>query len=136
MLDEKSVIVIKDAIEEWEKTWSQWEKQGQKPVEGGYKPELDADALTQAEASIRKLIYGKGDSKAINLFVKSYEAAWDKLDDDLFNTARLYEISMCNAQGKTDSSTGSPAGYTSTSQSMIVWLAISSNERFANGVYL
>ncbi|KAL6712910.1 hypothetical protein ACLMJK_009465 [Lecanora helva] len=75
---------IKTAVEDWEDKWRKWEEQGQKPSD-----HRDAKAHKEAEDTIRKLIYSNGDRAAIDLFVKSYEAAWDKLDDDLFNTARL-----------------------------------------------
>lgn len=47
-----------------------------------------------AEAELQQIIDDatKGDSTASSKmrgFEKAYDAAWDKLDDDLFNTARL-----------------------------------------------
>ena len=89
VFDEQDLTQIKKGVEEWEATWSQWEKQGQKPVEKVEGKELNIEAYEAAETRIRDLIYEKGNSSAIDLFVQSYEAAWDKLDDDLFNTARL-----------------------------------------------
>ena len=76
------VVVIK----EYEVAWEEWLKQGQKPLDE--KDEKD-EKYPVAEKNIRDLLNRSGDHAAIEKFSKAYDAAWDKLDDDLFNTARL-----------------------------------------------
>ena len=86
---DKAYKGFQDALTAWKDTWKQWVDQGQKPVEG----ELDDDILKAAEEDLKNHIYHhpratKMDNE-IDKFLASYDAAWDKLDDDLFNTARL-----------------------------------------------
>ncbi|KAL8693454.1 MAG: hypothetical protein Q9218_001725 [Villophora microphyllina] len=79
---------FKEGVEEYEKAWRVWEKQGQKPLDAKDK------AYDKAEKRMRNLLEGRGDAAQIDKFEKAYEAAWDKLDDDLFNTARLITCGM------------------------------------------
>ena len=79
---------LKTALESWRKTWNKWVQQGLKPVETGNG--IDQDGFDKASESIKAAVYKASKSKeGTDQFVGSYEAVWDKLDDDLFNTARL-----------------------------------------------
>lgn len=78
------------ALKSWEDIWDKWVQQGQRAVESG--DDLDQDAFDKADESIGKAIYAASKSEdGTSQFIDSYNAAWDKLDDDLFNTARLYD---------------------------------------------
>ena len=72
-----------EAVKAYKKAWVQWDSQGQKP--------LNAKDSTYAEAkrSLEDLLVEKVSQAKIGKFKAAYKAAWDKLDDDLFNTARL-----------------------------------------------
>lgn len=72
-----------EAVQEFENAWNTWCKQGQKPLH------QDDKAYEQAEKKMQDLLNKRGKTDKINAFSKAHEAAWDKLDDDLFNTARL-----------------------------------------------
>ena len=89
VLKDNNLPKFKESMEKWEMTWTQWEKQGQKPIENPDRQQLSAKTYQKAETEVRELIEKNSDLSALGLFRKSYEAAWDKLDDDLFNTARL-----------------------------------------------
>ncbi|KAL8697068.1 MAG: hypothetical protein Q9224_002486 [Gallowayella concinna] len=72
-----------EAVEEFEKAWNQWYKQGQKRLHP------DDKAYKEAEGKMKNLLNERGIPDVMSTFSKAHEAAWDKLDDDLFNTARL-----------------------------------------------
>ena len=67
-------------VQEYEAAWKEWSQQGQKDKDTKY--EAAKDKMT-------KLLNQVGDADAIKKFGQAHEAAWNKLDDDLFNTARL-----------------------------------------------
>lgn len=76
------------AVEDYEKSWDKWSKQGQKPLN-----DEDKD-YEIAEKEMRSLLDQRGVAEEIEKFEKAHEAAWNKLDDHLFNTARLITCGM------------------------------------------
>ncbi|KAL8706501.1 MAG: hypothetical protein Q9201_000433 [Fulgogasparrea decipioides] len=77
-----------EGVKKYEEAWNEWCDQGQKPLH-------DKDAKhTEAEKQMRTLLDQKGNRKEVKKFEKAHEAAWNKLDDDLFNTARLITCGM------------------------------------------
>ncbi|KAL8725978.1 MAG: hypothetical protein Q9166_007012 [cf. Caloplaca sp. 2 TL-2023] len=85
---EKRNDAFAEAVEEYEKAWHQWCKQGQKPLN-------DKDtAYEVAEKKMRSFLDEVGKLEEIKNFGVAHEAAWNKLDDDLFNTARLITCGM------------------------------------------
>lgn len=77
-----------EAVDEYAGAYNVWSKQGQKPLH-----EKDT-AYETAEKSFSKYLCGLCDEKKIREFEAAHDAAWDKLDNDLFNTARLITCGM------------------------------------------
>ncbi|KAL8867169.1 MAG: hypothetical protein Q9174_005832, partial [Haloplaca sp. 1 TL-2023] len=73
----------RQAVRKYTEAWDTWFKQSQKPLS-----ETDT-AYEKAEVAMRKWLEENGVKTEVEKFEKAYEAAWTKLDDDLFNTARL-----------------------------------------------
>ncbi|KAL8966247.1 MAG: hypothetical protein Q9183_003455, partial [Haloplaca sp. 2 TL-2023] len=73
----------KQAVRNYAEAWDTWCKQSQKPLSEEDK------AYEKAEATMRRYLEEAGVQKELDAFEKAYKAAWTKLDDDLFNTARL-----------------------------------------------
>ena len=76
----------------WESFYNDNKIKGEEQAWSEFRADMNAK---YAEGELQKKIDValKGDSTAgtkIEDFAKAYDAAWDKLDDDLFNTARLY----------------------------------------------
>ncbi|KAL8910115.1 MAG: hypothetical protein Q9171_004576 [Xanthocarpia ochracea] len=70
-------------VEDYAKAWNEWCKQGQKPLHD------DDKAYAAAEKKMGTLILQRGVPGEVKEFEEAYEAAWNKHDDELFNTARL-----------------------------------------------
>ena len=72
-----------EGVNNYKKAWDDWCEQGQKP--------LDSKDTTYEEAENEMLILleERVGLQKVQEFKKAHEAAWKKLDDDLFNTARL-----------------------------------------------
>ena len=66
------------ALDEYRAAWKQYCDQGQAP----------SSAYDQAAAKLQDIIKRSADH-SVEAFAQAYDAAWKKLDDDLFNTARL-----------------------------------------------
>ncbi|KAL8813523.1 MAG: hypothetical protein Q9200_000197 [Gallowayella weberi] len=86
--DDKRGTGFAEAVEEFQDAWNQWYKQGQKPLHPGDK------AYEKAEEKMQNLLNERGNQQEMITFSKAHEAAWKKLDDDLFNTARLITCGM------------------------------------------
>lgn len=77
----------------YEMAWKKWDEQGRKPLND--KDEEYADAEDDFRNFLRQIgeqtdkAGEKGFVEKLAAFEKAYDAAWNKLDDDLFNTARL-----------------------------------------------
>lgn len=81
----------KNAQKAWERFFKNNKAIGEEQAWSQYRTDMNAK---YAEVELQKMIDDaiKEDSVAeakIVDFVKAYDAAWNKLDDDLFNTARL-----------------------------------------------
>lgn len=81
----------KNAQKAWESYFKENRAVGEEQAWSQYRTDMNAK---YAEVELQQRIDGviKDDSAAgarITGFEKAYDAAWDKLDDDLFNTARL-----------------------------------------------
>ncbi|KAL9028738.1 MAG: hypothetical protein Q9180_007121, partial [Flavoplaca navasiana] len=76
------------AVEMYEEAWNQWCRQGQKPID-----ENDT-AYEEAEKRMEEVLTQWAKPDKMRDFRIAYEAAWNKLDDDLFNTARLITCGM------------------------------------------
>ena len=81
--DEQRDTEFDDVVKKYETAWSNWVSQGQKPLN------KDDEAYQDAEEEMRSLLKKKGVVENISKFEEAHNAAWNKLDDDLFNTARL-----------------------------------------------
>ncbi len=68
-------------LEDYDRAWRECEASGT-PIGN----DVSAQAL---QAAIDTALIEKGDKTALDKFYEAYDAACDKLDDDLFNTARL-----------------------------------------------
>ena len=69
-----------DIVKYHEEAWEKYNADGQKTNE----------SYEEATESLQKLIDRAGPkSEDIQKFHQEYDAAWNKLDDDIFNTARL-----------------------------------------------
>jgi hypothetical protein len=66
-------------LDDYQKAWAEKRKNGTKVP----------DDFTEAKLQ-KKIDAIKPDTKKVEAFKIAYDAAWKKLDDDLFNTARLY----------------------------------------------
>ena len=87
----------------WESFYKDNKIKGEEQAWSEFRADMNAKF---AEGELQKKIDValKGDSTAgakIEDFEKAYDAAWDKLDDDLFNTARLYVQGSIRASGRT-----------------------------------
>ena len=71
------------AVEDFRAAWDTYCAQGQAPS----KEYKTAEATFQS--FVDGLILDSGRGEDAEKFAKAYDAAWTKLDDDLFNTARL-----------------------------------------------
>ena len=81
--EKRKTAKFTEAAKEYERAWDVWCKQGRKPID------IHDTKYKDAERKMRDLVETEGDDKEIKTFCKQFDAAWDKLDDDLFNTARL-----------------------------------------------
>lgn len=79
-VQDKDSAVYKQAVKKFEAAYEVFDKNGRKST-----PEFEA-ATSALESLIHK---AQPDRNKVDDFYKQYDAAWDKLDDDLFNTARL-----------------------------------------------
>ncbi|KAL8789579.1 MAG: hypothetical protein Q9195_006756 [Heterodermia aff. obscurata] len=75
-------------VEEYQTAWNDWLNQGQKPLNA------KDDVYEKAEKKMYSMLREKGVVDEIAKFEKAHDAAWNKLDDDLFNTARLITCGM------------------------------------------
>lgn len=71
------------ALEQYEAAWNKWCKQGRKQIDE------DDDDYENAENTMEGVLTLRGKADKMRDFRVAHEAAWNKLDDDLFNTARL-----------------------------------------------
>ena len=71
------------AVEQYEAAWNKWCKQGRKPMD------QDDDDYSNAEKRMEGVLTQRGKAAKMKEFRTAHEAAWNKLDNDLFNTARL-----------------------------------------------
>ena len=81
----------KSAQQAWEKCFKNHKAKGEKQAWSDYRADMNA---RYSEAGLQRKIDEaiKEDSAAgagVEDFGKAFDAAWEKLDDDLFNTARL-----------------------------------------------
>ncbi|KAL9630499.1 MAG: hypothetical protein Q9204_004692 [Flavoplaca sp. TL-2023a] len=76
------------AVKTYEEAWNQWCSQGQKPID-----ENDT-AYEEAEKIMEEVLIQWAKPDKMKDFKIAHEAAWNKLDDDLFNTARLITCGM------------------------------------------
>ena len=81
--DEQRDAEFSQGVKEYQTAWNLWLNQGQKRLN-----KTDT-AYEAAEQKMNGLLEKKGVDKEIKKFEKAHDAAWNKLDDDLFNTARL-----------------------------------------------
>ena len=83
----RASAAFKSARREYREAWRKWYDQGQKKLDDDDK---DTE-YAKAEGKFKDYLYkgGVGKTDAIDLFVQQYDDAWTKLDDDLYNTARL-----------------------------------------------
>lgn len=71
-------------LKAYEKAWDNHRKNGNKTHKVPY--EYSEAALQQ------KIDERTPNAEEVKMYVAAREAAWKKLDDDLFNTARLYAL--------------------------------------------
>ena len=83
---DKNSAEFKKAVADFEAAHELFDKKGRDPAA---KPDLEK-AAAPLEAFTKKAI----NAEVLEAFYKQHEAAWDKLDDDLFNTARLITCGM------------------------------------------
>ena len=69
---------FRKAVNEYQAAWERYCDQGQAP----------SSEYDQAVAKIQDVIV-KSANGSVEAFGQAYDAAWNKLDDDLFNTTRL-----------------------------------------------
>ena len=86
---DKRMIEFAKAVNKYKRAWDLWSEQGRKPCN-------EAEDYETAERIFRALLIQTGTQvngerfeMMLSKFEKAHDAAWDKLDDDLFNTARL-----------------------------------------------
>ena len=81
----------KNAQQAWERYFEDNESQGEEQAWSQYRADMNKKyAYAELQHKIDEAV---GDDSALSAkiggFGKAYDTAWDKLDDDLFNTARL-----------------------------------------------
>ena len=72
------------AVDEYQAAWKKYCDQGQAPSSKDDQAEYD-----QAVAKVQDIVDKRAEHDSVNAFEQAYDAAWNKLDNDLFNTARL-----------------------------------------------
>ncbi|KAK5661145.1 hypothetical protein OQA88_11036 [Cercophora sp. LCS_1] len=82
---DKSSAEYKAAVKKFDSAYEVYDRNGRNST-----PEFET-ASSGLESLINK---AQPDQKKVDDFYKQYDAAWDKLDDDLFNTARLITCGM------------------------------------------
>ena len=73
-------VAFLQGVEEYKNAYDDWWKQGQRQEDTIY---------VAAREKMENMLEKNGNAAEIEGFGKAHDAAWNKLDDDLFNTARL-----------------------------------------------
>ena len=81
--EKKKDAAFREAVDAYQVAWKKYCDQGQAPSS-----DEDRKAYDDAAARVQRILDDTS-TKSVEAFKHAYDAAWNKLDDDLFNTARL-----------------------------------------------